>query len=327
MGCASSSSVTLSADSRTMLVATKTTTMNAAAKRTRAAATAASVSPASTSATCPRNRSSPSTSSMPAATIQNKRTRTASSRIRRTMAQERAKERPGWRGAGRSNERFMGRKSMASCASRRSWLAGLRPDRTQSTGDAMQDAMTTTAAGLPVPTLMQRSSLLLTRYWRVPFVVMLALLHMAALRGGEDAWARALMLAHFGFFITWQPFMRGERRLTAAQTAIIAVVAISVLFYFNWWLLALWVSVLAGIVGGKVFLFRSPWLRRFYLVVFTYLVALLLLWVVPGGVVHTTMQPGVDMTVRWGLPALFLVLLAIPAEPDSAETPQIVDFF
>jgi len=196
----------------------------------------------------------------------------------------------------------------------------------------MQDAITTvagttTAAGLPVPTLAQRSSLLLTRYWRVPFVVMLALLHMAALRGGEDAWARALMLAHFGLFITWQPFMRGERRVTPAQTAIIAVVAISVLFYFNWWLLALWVSVLAGIVGGKVFLFRSPWLRRFYLVVFTYLVALLLLWVVPGGVVHTAMQPGVALTVHYGLPLLFVALLVMPAEPDSAETPQIVDFF
>ncbi len=176
-------------------------------------------------------------------------------------------------------------------------------------------------------TLIQQSSLMLARFWRVPFVLMLLLLHMASLRGGEDAWARALMLAHFGFFITWQPFMRGERRVTPSQTAAIAVVAIAVLFYFNWWLLALWVSVLAGIVGGKVFLFRSPWLRRFYLIVFTYLVALLLLWIVPNGMVGSAPPQAVEGVARWGLPLLFVALLLIPAEPDSAETPQIVDFF
>src|SRR5579871_771023 len=117
----------------------------------------------------------------------------------------------------------------------------------------------------PGQSLVQQTTVILTRYWRVPFVIMLLLLHLTALRGGGDAWARALMLAHFGFFITWQPFMRGERRVTPGQTGIIALVAVAVLFYFSWWLLALWVSVLAGIVGGKVFLFRSPWLRRFYL--------------------------------------------------------------
>jgi signal transduction histidine kinase len=187
-------------------------------------------------------------------------------------------------------------------------------------------AMTTSQAAMPMESALQRSSLLLTRYWRIPFVIMLALLHLASLRGGADAWARALMLAHFGFFITWQPFMRSEQRITPAQTGVIAVVAICVLFYFNWWLLGLWVSVLAGIVGGKVFLFRSPWLRRFYLVVFTYLVALLLLWVVPG-MVGAVLPSGVESAVGYGLPVLFLVLLAVPAEPDSAETPQIVDFF
>ena len=180
---------------------------------------------------------------------------------------------------------------------------------------------------MPVQSFVQRSSAVLMRFWRVPFVVMLLLLHLASLRGGGDPWARALMLAHFGFFITWQPFMRGERRMTPAQTTVIALVAIAVLFYFNWWLLALWVSVLAGIVGGKVFLFRSPWLRRFYLIVFAYLVALLLLWIVPEGMVVNGLPPGVDFTVDFGLPVLFLVLLVIPAEPDSAETPQIVDFF
>ena len=169
--------------------------------------------------------------------------------------------------------------------------------------------------------------MLMTRYWRVLFVLMLVVLHLAALRGGEDAWARALMLAHFGLFITWQPFMRGEQRVSAIQLAIIVIVAVGILFFFNWWLLALWVSVLSGIVGGKVFLFRAPWLRRFYLIVLAYLVCLLLFWIVPSGVVKTALPSEVEIFSRYGLPVLFITLAAMPAEPDSAETPQIVDFF
>lgn len=167
----------------------------------------------------------------------------------------------------------------------------------------------------------------MSRHWRVLFVLMLVVLHLAALRGGEDAWARALMLTHFGLFITWQPFMRGEQRVSAIQMAIIVIVAIGILFFFNWWLLALWVSVLSGIVGGKVFLFRAPWLRRFYLIVLAYLVCLLLFWIVPSGVVKTALPPEVEIFARYGLPVLFITLAAMPAEPDSAETPQIVDFF
>ena len=175
--------------------------------------------------------------------------------------------------------------------------------------------------------LTQISNLFATRYWRVFFVLMLGMLHLSALRGGEDIWARALMLAHFGLFIIWQPFMRGEQRLSAAQSAAIAAVSVGILFFLNWWLLALWVSVLAGIVGGKVFLFQAPWLRRFYLLVLAYLVALLLVWIVPSTLLDARLPVEWSKFAEFGLPVLFLLMLLIPAEADSAETPQIVDFF
>ncbi len=167
----------------------------------------------------------------------------------------------------------------------------------------------------------------ITHYWRVLFLLMLILLHVAALRGAADFWTRALMLAHFGLFITWQPFMRGERHLNVAQVAGIMVVSLGILFFFNWWLLALWISVLAGIVGGKVFLFQAPGLRRFYLVVLMYLATLLLIWVVPSGVAPALLRADVRLVAEYGLPLLFAVMVVIPVEPDSAETPQIIDFF
>src|SRR3990172_12025019 len=130
--------------------------------------------------------------------------------------------------------------------------------------------------------LLQVSQMVTTRFWSVLFVGMLVLLHLSAMRGAGDPWARALMLAHFGLFIIWQPFMRGEERLTLIQSGGIIAISAGILAYLNWWILGLWVSVFAGIVGGKVFLFQAPWLRRFYLVVLAYLVALLLVWIVPN---------------------------------------------
>jgi signal transduction histidine kinase len=180
--------------------------------------------------------------------------------------------------------------------------------------------MATTAA-------LQISQLFIARSWRGLFLVMLVSLHLAAMRGTEDFWARGLMLAHFGLFILWQPFMRGEHRLTSAQFAAIVGIALGTLYFLNWWLLALWVSVLAGIVGGKVFLFQARWLRRFYLVVLLYLVSLLLIWIVPNTFIGVPLPNEVELLAQYGLPALFLVMVAIPAETDSAETPQVVDFF
>ena len=176
-------------------------------------------------------------------------------------------------------------------------------------------------------TLVQTSQLLIARSWRGVFIVMLALLHLAAMRGAEDFWARGLMLAHFGLFIMWQPFMRGEQRLNPSHMVAIVAMALAIFYFLNWWLLALWVSVLAGIVGGKVFLFQARWLRRFYLVVLLYLVSLLLVWIVPNSIGSILLPEEVRTLAQYGLPGLLVVMLAIPAEADSAETPQIVDFF
>jgi signal transduction histidine kinase len=173
----------------------------------------------------------------------------------------------------------------------------------------------------------QAAQRFIAKSWRGMFVLMLISLHLASMRGAEDLWARGLMLAHFGLFILWQPFMRGEQRLNTAQVVLIAVVAVGCMYFLNWWLLALWVSVLAGIVGGKVFLFQAKWLRRFYLIVLLYLVSLLLVWIVPMTFIRVALPGEIVLLAQYGLPVLFFVMLAIPAETDTAETPQIVDFF
>ena len=162
--------------------------------------------------------------------------------------------------------------------------------------------------------------------WRWLMLAMLVCLHFAATRGVEDFWARGLMMAHLGLFLVWQPFIQSGQRLKVSEVVLIALITVGILAFLNWWMLGLWVVVLAGIVGGKVFLFQARWLRIFYLTVFSYLVALLLLWIVPSGFPNTRPDEVMHLIVLYGLPVLFLVMAAVPVESDTAE-PQVVDFF
>ena len=176
-------------------------------------------------------------------------------------------------------------------------------------------------------TLTRAYPLLITRYWRVLFVAMLVLLHLTAMRGVEDFWARALMVAHFGLFILWQPFMRGEQSLTLPQVSVIGLACVLALLFWNWWLMLLWLCMLAGVIGGKVFAFQARWQRYFNLTVLLYLVSLLLIWVFPQLLPTVKLTPELIQFTQYGLPLLFAVMLFLPAEAETGETPQVVDFF
>ena len=164
------------------------------------------------------------------------------------------------------------------------------------------------------------------RHWRFVVIAMLALLHVVVLRGTADDWARALMLAHFGLLLMWQPFLRGEQRVSLTQAAFIGLGAVVVMFWIGWWLLAFWVVVLAGLVGGKVFLHQARWQRRCYLVVLVYLLALLAIVILPEIAPRGGVAPEIRTAAEYGLPMLLLALALMPAEPEAPESAQVIDF-
>src|SRR6266513_712928 len=104
-------------------------------------------------------------------------------------------------------------------------------------------------------------------YWRLVVVAMLAALHVAVFRGVADPWARALLLVHLGLLLLWQPFLRAEQRISPMQGFILSLVAFGVMLALDCWLLAFWVVVLAGLVGGKVYQHHARWQRLSYLLV------------------------------------------------------------
>jgi hypothetical protein len=165
------------------------------------------------------------------------------------------------------------------------------------------------------------------RYWRFVVVAMLVLLHVVALRGVADVWARPLLLAHLGLLLIWQPFLRGEHQVSATQVSLIGLGAAAVVLWLSPWLLVFWVCVLAGLVGGKVFIHQAPWQKRYYLLVVLYLIALLAIVILPDIAPSREISAEVRTAAEYGLPALFVALILIPAEPDPPEAPQVIDFF
>src|SRR6185503_20201192 len=165
------------------------------------------------------------------------------------------------------------------------------------------------------------------RYWRLVVVAMLALLHVATVRGVADPWARALLLAHLGLLLLWQPFVRAEQRVSPAQGLLLMLGAFVVMMRLDWWLLAFWVVVLAGLVGGKVYQHSARWQRRCYLVVFVYLLALLAVVVLPEIAPGREIAPEIRRYAEYGLPLLFLLIVLFPAEPDAPEASRVIDFF
>src|SRR5688572_21897207 len=82
--------------------------------------------------------------------------------------------------------------------------------------------------------------------------LMLLALHASIAWGIDEWWARAFLLAHLGLFLLWQPVWRGEREVEPAQAFSVVAVACLLVGWYNWWLMAVWLAVLVGIIGGSV---------------------------------------------------------------------------
>jgi signal transduction histidine kinase len=157
-------------------------------------------------------------------------------------------------------------------------------------------------------------------------LAMLGLLHGALMLGVKSPWASSLLLAHLGVFLLWQPMWRGEREVGRRALAFIALAAAVAVFWLNWWTIAFWLTGLFGLVGARVFAFRDRWARLLYLSVMVYLLAVLLLWVVPNiFAAQSTIEVG-QILIWYVLPVMLLVMAVLPINNEPAESTQTVDF-
>ena len=160
-------------------------------------------------------------------------------------------------------------------------------------------------------------------------VALLVVLHLTLLAGAETTVGLMCWIVDVGFFILWQPFIQSERKLGAGTLCLIAAVLAIGAWLFSWWFLILWVVVLASLLGGRVMMLGHWPTRVFYLAAFAYLLAALLVWLMPKVVPDPALiGPSLETPFALGAPFLFLIMLLIPS-PREIRLPSrgMVDFF
>jgi signal transduction histidine kinase len=152
-------------------------------------------------------------------------------------------------------------------------------------------------------------------------------LHFALMLELKDPLARALMLSHFGFFLLWQPLWRGGQKLIPGQVGLIVCAAVLLIAAGSWWLMALWIAVLFSLIGGNVPGIKNFGQRIVSLLAAIYLLAILLVWVVPHLFPNQVFSQTLQALVRYGLVIPAIALFFVRTERSSGSSAYSVDLF
>ena len=154
---------------------------------------------------------------------------------------------------------------------------------------------------------------------------MLLTLHFALAWDIQTWWARALMLAHFGFFLMWQPVWRADKDIPLSTALFIIGAGFALAWAASWWLVAVWLGVLVGLVGGKAFGEEGRRQGLPTLLAILYLLGILLGWVVPHLFADYHEREALVWLMRYGWMVLPLLVLLLPQQP-AERTSHAVDF-
>jgi signal transduction histidine kinase len=159
--------------------------------------------------------------------------------------------------------------------------------------------------------------------------LMLLALHASLAWGIADLWPRAFLLAHFGLFLLWQPVWRGEKNVEPRYAFLVVIVGVLVALGSNWWLMAVWLAVLFGLIGGSVPGIQQRRQRLVSMLAALYLLSMLLMWmwVVPHLFPGQIIEDAQALLVKFGLPLIALAILPIRVETERASMPVAVDLF
>jgi signal transduction histidine kinase len=100
-------------------------------------------------------------------------------------------------------------------------------------------------------------------------------LQAALLLPAGESFQTTLILTHFALVLLWQPFFQGSTHVVSYRAGLATLaVAVGVVLWSTWLLLAAWLLVLLGLLGGELVLRRRDQLVQWLVIVYL-LVALL----------------------------------------------------
>jgi nitrogen-specific signal transduction histidine kinase len=131
----------------------------------------------------------------------------------------------------------------------------------------------------------------------------------------------------FGIFLIWQPIWRGNQKLSVFALIALVTIGLSGYFYANWWLISLWLAILFGLLGGRIFSGDSKKNRLIHILAASYLLAMLLLWVVPKLLGASSDLEAAQFVIFFFMPFLPLAIMFIHNNLGPADDTPVVDFF
>lgn len=157
--------------------------------------------------------------------------------------------------------------------------------------------------------------------------LMLLALHAALGWSVSEWWVPAAILAHFGLFLLWQPVWRGEQEIELRHAFLVVFAGFLLAAWNSWWLMAVWLAVLFGLIGGSIPGITDRRQRWVSLLTAFYLLSMLLMWVVPQLFADEVLSIAHVRLVRYGLLAIPLIIILIRFESRRSEAPVAVDLF
>ncbi len=158
--------------------------------------------------------------------------------------------------------------------------------------------------------------------------LMLLSLHAFLIWGGQAKYMQqAFFLCTYGLFLLWQPVWRSTDRLSKAAIALFVGVGLVGFFAVNWWITALWIAILFGLLGGRVFSDESKGTRIVHILAASYLLSMLLLWVVPKLLGASSDLEAAKFVITYLTPIMPLAILFINKEPTNNGQLPVLDFF
>jgi len=154
--------------------------------------------------------------------------------------------------------------------------------------------------------------------------LMLFLLHAAFVWGRGEAWGQAMVLAHYGIFLLWQPFFSGQQHLPWPRALGILVVGAALAVIDSTWAAVLWVMLLAGLLGGVTVGLKPMQERLGLWLAVVYLLLLLFLWLLPQSFGLPVQRNGYTVLLRDSLLVLPALLILFPS-PGLQRQTGIVD--
>jgi signal transduction histidine kinase len=162
------------------------------------------------------------------------------------------------------------------------------------------------------------------RYGNRILALMLLLLHAAFVWGRSEPWGQAMVLAHYGVFLLWQPFFSGQKHLPWPRALAVLAVGAALAVLDSIWAAALWSVLLAGLLGGVTVSLKPMKERMGLWLAVLYLLLLLFLWILPQGFGLPVKHNAFTVLLRDSLLALPALMLLFPS-PGLQRQTGIVD--